>query len=513
MRDYVLDITAQGAWNGGTRVDNAMYEHRGMQFKGGIPVTRETIEERIGVRTRMVAPEGERIGAAAFKDLLAVSGIDPARIRVLIAATNLGEDKHDPGPAGRRLHELVRTDCPNALVFDLYAGCPGFNASVEMLYHLSLAGELKPGDVSVVVGAENPHRAQAFKPHDTAHIIFGDDAAATALETGERSGTAAPGRVVAEAVIAGDDRSDLPGAIADALLPWVRAGRLDGLLVDNQLGRAECRIPATAARIQHALMERLFPTQAAAGAFQNFRTACEIYEAYGTGFAYDVMSWPADPATVRRLAGAAAAGGPYRRVGAVFLPREGVIRAALVEGGPGRAADPSRGVIGALTRTHGCFAGFIEAQQDADGLYGRLDGKGVFLYATRMAKGHLATLLAAHDTRLDDIDLLIEHQANFAMLPLTLEQVLGDRTAAARFLADKMVTNIHERGNCSVVCMQRLPYDLARGALQPDEIQGFAINRNVARLRQAGLVLYDSVGAGMTRSSFLLRRASSGSGR
>ena len=77
QRDFVLDITAQGAWNGGTRVDNSIYENRGMQFKGGIPVTRATIEERIGVRTRMSAPEGVRIGVTAFKDLLSTSGHRP----------------------------------------------------------------------------------------------------------------------------------------------------------------------------------------------------------------------------------------------------------------------------------------------------------------------------------------------------------------------------------------------------------------------------------------------------
>ena len=57
-----------------------------------------------------------------------------------------------------------------------------------------------------------------------------------------------------------------------------------------------------------------------------------------------------------------------------------------------------------------------------------------------------------------------------------------------------------------MVCMQRLPYDLARGAITPDTIQGFPINRNLERLRDARLILYDSVGAGMTRSSFLLRK-------
>ena len=76
----------------------------------------------------------------------------------------------------------------------------------------------------------------------------------------------------------------------------------------------------------------------------------------------------------------------------------------------------------------------------------------------------------------------------------------------AKFIADKMIINIHERGNCSIVCMQRLPYDLQRGALKPDEIQGFAINSNLEALKHAKLILSDSVGAGMTRSSFLQRK-------
>ena len=111
---------------------------------------------------------------------------------------------------------------------------------------------------------------------------------------------------------------------------------------------------------------------------------------------------------------------------------------------------------------------------------------------------------------LNDIDLLFEHQANFAMIPLTLAQ-LSDLDAqqtkkmVADLIANKMVTNVHERGNCSVVCMQRLPYDLMLGALQPDSLQGFAINRNLDRLKEARLILNDSVGAGMTRSSFLQR--------
>jgi hypothetical protein len=53
--------------------------------------------------------------------------------------------------------------------------------------------------------------------------------------------------------------------------------------------------------------------------------------------------------------------------------------------------------------------------------------------------------------------------------------------------------------------MQRLPYDLKRGALKANTLQGFEINRNLERLKQAKLILFDSVGSGMTRSAFLQR--------
>jgi hypothetical protein len=96
------------------------------------------------------------------------------------------------------------------------------------------------------------------------------------------------------------------------------------------------------------------------------------------------------------------------------------------------------------------------------------------------------------------------------MIPLTLEQLIDGarpdtRQAVANFVEQRMIINIHNRGNCSVVCMPRLPYDLQRGALQPDTIQGFRINDNVQRLKEAKIILNDSVGAGMTRSSFLQR--------
>ena len=151
--DTVLEIIAQGAWNGGTLVDNSIYENKGLMFKGGIPVNHKTIEERIGVRTRMVAPPDERIGVSAMQDLMRTADIDPARIKLVIGATNIGEDRMDSGPLIRYPFEIVQRDCPDALVLDLYAGCPGFNVSVELVFMMSLAGILQPGDLSIIVGA------------------------------------------------------------------------------------------------------------------------------------------------------------------------------------------------------------------------------------------------------------------------------------------------------------------------------------------------------------------------
>ncbi len=144
----------------------------------------------------------------------------------------------------------------------------------------------------------------------------------------------------------------------------------------------------------------------------------------------------------------------------------------------------------------------------AHDVFGDLNGKGIFLYATRGAKEHLADLLQQNRLSVHDLDLLIEHQANFSMIPMTLEKILDKGQSNLKndvfdYLSNKMITNIHTRGNCSVVCMQRLPYDLEHGKLTADSIQGFPINQNLKKLRSAKVILNDSVGAGMTRSSFL----------
>jgi 3-oxoacyl-[acyl-carrier-protein] synthase III len=509
VTDTVLEIIAQGAWNGGDLVDNSIYENKGMTFKGGIPVNHQTIEDRIGVRTRVVAPEDERIGVLAFQDLLQTSDIDPARIKLVIGATNIGEDKWDPGPLIRYPFENVQRDCPDALVLDLYAGCPGFNASVELVFILSLAGILKQDDLSIIVGAENLHRAKAFPPDDTSNIIFGDDALATALVT--RGGASHSESDCLTARVKFNAGEDFAHGIAKKLANIIGANKIDGIIVDNQLGKLESRIPATAVRVQHHLVEQLYPKETAKGTFKQFRKALKFYDQHVNCFAFDIMTLDPHPAQVAKLAATYANSGLYKRMASVYLASDHNVVLTLHEGRDRCYPKPKWGIIDCLTRTHGCFADYIETVPHNGDIFGKMNGKGVFLHATRGAKNHLDQLLSGNSLTLDTIDLLIEHQANFAMIPLTLKQVLvdgdkGSKNAVADFIANKMVTNIHVRGNCSVVCMPRLPYDLERGELRPDKIQGYPVNQNLENLRQAKTILYDSIGAGMTRSSFLQRK-------
>jgi len=272
----VLDIVGYGAWNDGTLVDNSIFENKGLFFKGGIPVTHQSIEERIGVRTRMVAPPDLRIGRIALQNLVESSGIELSRVKLFIGATNVGDDKEDPGPLIQHPFGMVKAACPQALALDLYAGCPGFNVAVELVFMLSLTGFLKAGDLSVVVGAENIHRARSFKPDDTANIIFGDDALATALQTQASLRPCGSYRCSEPATHpCGDDFVD---RIADIIFRLNGRDKLDGILVDNQLGSLLYRVPATAARVQSALVEKMYPGKAGAGHFRHFKKALGFYD-------------------------------------------------------------------------------------------------------------------------------------------------------------------------------------------------------------------------------------------
>lgn len=259
--DSVLEIVAYGAWNGGTVVDNSIYEPMQLQFKGGIPVNNKTIEKRMGVRTRKAAGTDERIGVTALQNLIEKNDLDLARVKLVIGATNVGDDKYDPGPLIKYPYETIREHCPAAQVFDLYAGCPGFNVAVELALMLSLNGFLQEEDLAIIVGAENIHRAKAFPPDDTANIIFGDDALATALRTNQ--GAQITGQYSSQRQSKFTVKRDLAFEIANEIYQLNGNAKIDGIIIDNQLGSLIYRVPATAARVQQALVELMYPEQAA----------------------------------------------------------------------------------------------------------------------------------------------------------------------------------------------------------------------------------------------------------
>ena len=507
--EKVLDIVGHGAWNGGRVVDNSVFENLGMAFKGDQAVTDQSIQSRIGVRTRIAAGAEERISVLAMQDLMDSNQLDFSRVKLVIGATNVGEDKYDPGPLVRMPYALMKERCPGALVLDLYAGCPGFNVSAELVFVLSLSGILKVGDLSIVVGAENVHRAKPFRELDTSQIIFGDDSLATAFET--QATVRSPEGRLATGRLERNVGPDFIAGTAKALLELAGTGKIDGIIVDNQIGKNMWRIPASASRIQASMVEQRWPGEAAKGFFRDFRTALEFYDKKVDSFAFDIMSVSADPSIVERVTRAYVESGKCRTVAGIFLSEDGEVKITVHQGEGFVFRKPRYGVVDSLTRTHGCFSHFIQFEQEENDFFGHIDGKGVFLYATRGAKSLLTSILRANGLSIKNLDLLIEHQANFAMIPLTLAQVLDEKkadlkAAVEHYIAHKMITNIHRRGNCSVVSMQRLPYDLMRGALEPDTVQGFAINQNLAELRGAKIILWDSVGAGMTRSAVLERR-------
>ena len=505
-QESVIEIKAYGAWNGGTLTDNTIYENKGMFFKGDIPVNMASIEERIGIRTRMVAPDDTRIGVVALQNLLETSDLDPKQIKMIIGATNVGEDKYEKGPLIRHAIKTIKNLCPDAIAFDLYAGCPGYNVSVELLFMLSLANQLKKDDISIIVGAENIHRAKAFVPLDTSNIIFGDDALATALVT-TANHTPSSNNIVSKKSHCSLSPDFIP-ALADAVLTLNANQKIDGIIIDNQLGKLQFRVPATAARLQHELALKMFPEKKEAGDLDGFKRAMTFYNRHVDSFAFDIMSLSKSSQLVENMAKAYIQSGKYASVVTIFLADDMTAEIAVHRGSGFVFEKPHYGIVDTRTRTHGCFADYIQAVPTENDVFGDMNGKGVFLYATRGAKDHISHLLQQNKLTMDDLDLLIEHQANFAMIPMTLEKVLDVGQSDLRkdvmdYVSNKMITNIHVRGNCSVVCMQRLPYDLNRGSLLPDSINGFPINQNLEKLNTAKVILNDSVGAGMTRSSFL----------
>ena len=151
-----------------------------------VDTTDEWIVERTGIRARHIAADGELtsdLGAAAAKQALVRSGIDPLEIDLVICATAT-PDRTFPATAVK-IQAMIGVS--KGAAFDVQAVCSGF------VYAMTLADALlKTGQATraIVIGAETFSRILDWTDRGTC-VLFGDGAGAVVLEAmpqhGERS--------------------------------------------------------------------------------------------------------------------------------------------------------------------------------------------------------------------------------------------------------------------------------------------------------------------------------------
>ncbi len=142
----------------------------------------EWITTRTGIKTRRIAGKGEetsRLGAVAAQNALAMAGLTPAEIDLIIVGTITCE-KGMPSCACLVQKEI---GARNAFAFDINAACSGF------LYGLDLAEKYicnAPDMKVLVIGSENLSARTNWADRNTC-VLFGDGAGACVL-TGSDEG-------------------------------------------------------------------------------------------------------------------------------------------------------------------------------------------------------------------------------------------------------------------------------------------------------------------------------------
>ena len=149
-----------------------------------VDTTDEWIQERSGIRQRHIADETELtsdLGAAAAKQALIRSGIDPREIDLVICATAT-PDRTFPATAVRIQSMLGIT---NGAAFDVQAVCSGFVYALTVADNFIKAGQSKR---ALVIGAETFSRILDWSDRGTC-VLFGDGAGAVVLEAQPQHGT------------------------------------------------------------------------------------------------------------------------------------------------------------------------------------------------------------------------------------------------------------------------------------------------------------------------------------
>ena len=163
----------------------------------------------------------------------------------------------------------------------------------------------------------------------------------------------------------------------------------------------------------------------------------------------------------------------------------------------GPSDDPNRGILSTILHADGTYAkalyseapgtgqgkaAFIDADDVAAGrVHFRMDGKTVFENGVAGMAGAAAESLEVNGLTLDDIDILIPHQANLRMLETVIDRV-GIAT-------EKVFINVEQFGNMASACLP-IAFDQARKS---------------GRVKEGDLVLLVAFGSGFVWASALVR--------
>ena len=142
-----------------------------------IETTDRWIIERTGIRTRHIAaPEvaTSDLATEAARNLLALSGIDPATIDAILVCT-VTPDMMFPSTACLVQHKI---GAKKAWGFDLVAACSGFVYGLTTAAHLVMAGTHRR---VLVIGADTMSRIIDYTDRATC-VLFGDGAGAVLVE-------------------------------------------------------------------------------------------------------------------------------------------------------------------------------------------------------------------------------------------------------------------------------------------------------------------------------------------
>jgi len=150
-----------------------------VELESLVETSDEWISKRTGIHSRHVVVEETATGMAisAARDALAMSGLNPNEIGVIVACTITGDDL-TPSLAGRVQKAL---GIPSCAAMDVSAGCTGF------VYALVSAASLMDTlnkDAAIVVASEVMSKYTDWTDRSTC-VLFGDGAGALVLRRSE----------------------------------------------------------------------------------------------------------------------------------------------------------------------------------------------------------------------------------------------------------------------------------------------------------------------------------------